>query len=166
MKTEAPIVATGVEYYAANDSSAVVKTKIDGVVDYVDAKRIVVKNSKEKAEYQLMTFERSNAETCYTQRPIVHVGDKVKKGDIIADGPSTNDGEMSLGKNLTVAFMTYNGYNYEDAVIMNERLVKDDVYTSLHIEDYDTSFDDNEKIFSFCEAYPYQTGELFESHHK
>ena len=134
MKTEAPIVATGVEYYAANDSSAVVKTKIDGVVDYVDAKRIVVKNSKEKAEYQLMTFERSNAETCYTQRPIVHVGDKVKAGDIIADGPSTNDGEMSLGKNLTVAFMTYNGYNYEDAVILNERIVKDDVLTSVHVE--------------------------------
>ena len=134
MKTEAPIVATGVEYYAAKDSSAVVKTKIDGVVDYVDAKRIVVKNSKEKAEYPLMTFERSNAETCYTQRPIAHVGDKVKAGDIIADGPSTNDGEMSLGKNLTVAFMTYNGYNYEDAVILNERIVKDDVLTSVHVE--------------------------------
>ena len=134
MKTEAPIVTTGVEYYAAKDSSAVVKTKIDGVVDYVDAKRIVVKNSKEKAEYPLMTFERSNAETCYTQRPIAHVGDKVKAGDIIADGPSTNDGEMSLGKNLTVAFMTYNGYNYEDAVILNERIVKDDVLTSVHVE--------------------------------
>ena len=134
MKTEAPIVATGVEYYAAKDSSAVVKTKIDGVVDYVDAKRIIVKNSKEKAEYPLMTFERSNAETCYTQRPIAHVGDKVKAGDIIADGPSTNDGEMSLGKNLTVAFMTYNGYNYEDAVILNERIVKDDVLTSVHVE--------------------------------
>ena len=134
LKTEAPIVATGVEYYAAKDSGAVVKSKIDGVVDYVDAKRIVVKNSKETEEYPLMSYERSNAETCYTQKPIVRKGDEVKAGSIIADGPSTNGGEISLGKNLTVAFMTYNGYNYEDAVILNERLVKNDVLTSVHIE--------------------------------
>ena len=87
-----------------------------------------------KEEYTLMTFERSNAETCYTQRPIVHKGDEVKVGDMIADGPSSNGGEISLGKNLTVAFMTYNGYNYEDAVILNERIVKDDVLTSVHVE--------------------------------
>ena len=134
MVTEAPIVGTGVEYYAAKDSGSVMKSTIDGVVDYVDSKKIIIKNSKQKEEYTLMTFERSNAETCYTQRPIVHKGDKVKKGDMIADGPSSNKGEISLGKNLTVAFMTYNGYNYEDAVILNERIVKDDVLTSVHVE--------------------------------
>ena len=134
MVTEAPIVGTGVEYYAAKDSGSVMKSTIDGVVDYVDSKKIIIKNSKQKEEYTLMTFERSNAETCYTQRPIVHKGDEVKKGDMIADGPSSNKGEISLGKNLTVAFMTYNGYNYEDAVILNERIVKDDVLTSVHVE--------------------------------
>ena len=134
LKTEAPIVGTGVEYYAALDSGAVVKAKEDGVVDYVDSKKIIVKNSKGKQEYELISYQRSNAETCYTQRPIVKKGDEVKAGSIIADGPSTNGGEMALGKNLTVAFMTYNGYNYEDAVILNERIVKDDVLTSVHIE--------------------------------
>ena len=134
MVTEAPIVGTGVEYYAAKDSGSVMKSTIDGVVDYVDSKKIIIKNSKQKEEYTLMTFERSNAETCYTQRPIVHKGDEVKAGDMIADGPSSNGGEISLGKNLTVAFMTYNGYNYEDAVILNERIVKDDVLTSVHVE--------------------------------
>ncbi len=134
LKTEAPIVGTGVEYYAAKDSGVVVKSTIDGVVDYVDSKKIVIKNSKEKEEYPLMAYERSNAATCYTQKPIVRKGDEVKAGSIIADGPSTNKGEISLGKNLTVAFMTYNGYNYEDAVILNERMVKDDVLTSVHIE--------------------------------
>ncbi len=134
MVTEAPIVGTGVEKYAALDSGCVVKAKEDGVVDYVDGKRIVIKNSKGKHEYELISYQRSNAETCYTQKPIVKKGDEVKTGDIIADGPSTNDGEISLGKNLTVAFMTYNGYNYEDAVILNERIVKNDVLTSVHIE--------------------------------
>jgi len=134
LKTEAPIVGTGVEYFAALDSGAVVKAKEDGVVDYVDSKRIVIKNSKGKQEYELISYQRSNAETCYTQRPIVKQGDTVKAGTIIADGPSTNGGEIALGKNLTVAFMTFNGYNYEDAVILNERIVKDDVLTSVHIE--------------------------------
>ena len=134
LKTEAPIVGTGVEYYAAKDSGVVLKSKIDGVVDYVDSKKIIIKNSKEKEEYDLISYERSNAETCYTQKPIVRKGDEDKVGTIIADGPSTNQGEISLGKNLTVAFMTYNGYNYEDAVILNERMVKDDVLTSVHIE--------------------------------
>jgi len=134
MKTEAPIVGTGVEHAAALDSGAVIIAKEDGVVDYVDAKKIIVKNSKGKQEYELISYQRSNAETCYTQKPIVKRGDEVKAGTIIADGPSTNGGEIALGKNLTVAFMTFNGYNYEDAVILNERIVKDDVLTSVHIE--------------------------------
>ena len=134
LKTEAPFVATGVEHVAARDSGVCVLSKIDGVVDYVDSKKIVVKNDKEKEEYILLNYERSNAETCYNQKPIVRKGDTVKKGQVIADGPSCDKGELALGKNLTVAFMTYNGYNYEDAVILNERIVKDDVLTSVHIE--------------------------------
>ena len=137
LTTEAPYVGTGVEYVAARDSGAVVKAKADGVVEYVDAKKIVVKNAKAEDTYTLTTFERANQGECTNQVPIVRAGDKVKKGQIIADGPSTNMGELSLGKNVVVAFMTFNGYNFEDAVIMNERLVKDDVYTSLHIEDYE-----------------------------
>ena len=134
LKTEAPFVATGVEHVAARDSGVCVLSKIDGVIDYVDSKKIVVKNDKEKEEYTLLNYERSNAETCYNQKPIVRKGDTVKKGQVIADGPSCDKGELALGKNLTVAFMTYNGYNYEDAVILNERIVKDDVLTSVHIE--------------------------------
>ena len=137
LTTEAPYVGTGVEYVAARDSGAVVKAKADGIVEYVDAKKIVVKNAKAEDTYTLTTFERANQGECTNQVPIVRAGDKVKKGQIIADGPSTNMGELSLGKNVVVAFMTFNGYNFEDAVIMNERLVKDDVYTSLHIEDYE-----------------------------
>ena len=137
LTTEAPYVGTGVEYVAARDSGAVVRAKADGVVDYVDAKKIVVKNAKAEDVYTLTTFERANQGECTNQIPIVRAGDKVKKGQVIADGPSTNMGELSLGKNVVVAFMTFNGYNFEDAVIMNERLVKDDVYTSLHIEDYE-----------------------------
>ena len=137
LTTEAPYVGTGVEYVAARDSGAVVRAKADGIVDYVDAKKIVVKNAKAEDVYTLTTFERANQGECTNQVPIVRAGDKVKKGQIIADGPSTNMGELALGKNVVVAFMTFNGYNFEDAVIMNERLVKDDVYTSLHIEDYE-----------------------------
>ena len=137
LTTEAPYVGTGVEYVAARDSGAVVRAKADGIVDYVDAKKIVVKNAKAEDVYTLTTFERANQGECTNQTPIVRAGDKVKKGQIIADGPSTNMGELSLGKNVVVAFMTFNGYNFEDAVIMNERLVKDDVYTSLHVEDYE-----------------------------
>ena len=137
LKTEAPFIGTGVEYVAARDSGAVVCAKADGIVEYVDAKKIVVKNAKAKDIYNLTTFERTNQGETANQSPIVRVGDKVRKGQIIADGPSTDKGELALGKNMVVAFMTYNGYNFEDAVIMNERLVKDDVYTSLHIEDYE-----------------------------
>ena len=137
LKTEAPFIGTGVEYVAARDSGAVVCAKADGIVEYVDAKKIVVKNAKAKDIYNLTTFERTNQGETANQSPIVRVGDKVRKGQIIADGPSTDKGELALGKNMVVAFMTFNGYNFEDAVIMNERLVKDDVYTSLHIEDYE-----------------------------
>ena len=137
LTTEAPFIGTGVEYIAAKDSGAVVVAKADGVVDYVDGKKIVIKNAKGEDIYNLDTFERSNQGETANHRPIVRAGDKVKRGQIIADGPSTDMGELALGKNVVVAFMTFNGYNFEDAVIMNERLVKDDVYTSLHIEDYE-----------------------------
>ena len=137
LTTEAPYIGTGVEYVAARDSGAVVVAKADGIVEYVDAKKIVVKNAKGEDTYYLTTFERSNQGETANQSPIVRAGDKVKRGQIIADGPSTDKGELALGKNVVVAFMTFNGYNFEDAVIMNERLVKDDVYTSLHIEDYE-----------------------------
>ena len=134
MITEAPIVGTGVEAAIARDSGCSVVCDIDGVVEYVDAKKIIVKGLTEKRVYELITYQRSNNETCYNQRPIVKKGEQVHKGEIIADGPSTDKGEIALGKNLVVAFMTYNGYNYEDAVILNERVVKDDVLTSVHIE--------------------------------
>ncbi len=134
MITEAPIVGTGVEAAIARDSGCSVVCNIDGVVEYVDAKKIIVKGATEKHTYELISYQRSNNETCYNQRPIVHKGEQVHKGEIIADGPSTDMGEIGLGKNLVVAFMTYNGYNYEDAVILNERIVRDDVLTSVHIE--------------------------------
>ncbi len=134
MITEAPIVGTGVEAAIARDSGCSVVSDIDGVVEYVDAKKIIVKGATEKHTYELISYQRSNAETCYNQRPIVKKGEEVHKGEIIADGPSTDKGEIALGKNLVVAFMTYNGYNYEDAVILNERVVRDDVLTSIHIE--------------------------------
>jgi len=136
LKTEAPLVGTGIEAIAARDSGAVVIATADGVVEYADANKIIVKTKGGKDTYYLNGFERSNNGTCYHQIPIVRTGDTIKKDQIIADGPSTNMGEMALGRNVTVAFMNYNGYNYEDAVILNERLVSDDVYTSIHIEDY------------------------------
>ena len=136
LKAEAPLVGTGIEAISARDSGAVVIAKADGIVDYVDSNKIIVKTKGGNDTYYLNGFERSNAGTCYHQVPIVRVNDKVKKDQIIADGPSTDKGEMALGKNVTVAFMNFNGYNYEDAVILNERLVRDDVYTSIHIQDY------------------------------
>ena len=137
LTTESPIVGTGVEATAAKYSGSTVVCKADGVVDYADAKKIIVKTAKAKDTYYLADFERSNAATCINHKPLVKKGDQVKMGQIIADGPSTQNGELAIGKNMLVAFMTYNGYNYEDAVILNERLVKDDVYTSLHLEHYD-----------------------------
>ena len=137
LQSEAPIVGTGVEAVAARYSGSTVVAKADGVVEYADSKKIIVKNAKGKDTYYLANFEGNNAAACTNHIPIVHKGDKVHAGQVIADGPSTKNGELALGKNMTVAFMTYNGYNYEDAVILNERLVKDDVYTSLHIEMYE-----------------------------
>ena len=138
IKTEAPLVGTGVEFIAAKDSGVEVICKADGIVEYVDARKIVVKTKNGKDTYRLANFELANSSICSHQRPIVHVGDKVKAGvTILADGNSTDKGELALGKNMTVAFMTFNGYNYEDAVILNENLVKDDKYTSLHLEDYE-----------------------------
>ncbi len=137
LKTEAPFIGTGVEHIAAKDSGVCIIAKADGIVDYVDAKKIVIANAKGKDTYYLANFELANSSICSHQRPIVRVGDKVKMGDIIADGNSCDNGELALGKNVVVAFMTYNGYNYEDAVILNENLVKDDKYTSLHLEDYE-----------------------------
>ncbi len=138
IKTEAPYVGTGVEFIAAKDSGVEIVAKSDGVVEYADAKKIVVKTKEGKDTYKLANFELANSSICSHQRPIVKVGDKVKAGKtILADGNSTDKGELALGKNMTVAFMTFNGYNYEDAIILNENLVKDDKYTSLHLEDYE-----------------------------
>ena len=137
LETEAPIVGTGVEYIAARDSGSTIVCKADGIVEYADGLKIIVNVANGKDTYYLANFERSNASSCVNHRPLVKKGDKVHRGQVIADGPSTDEGELALGKNMTVAFMTFNGYNYEDAVILNERLVKDDVYTSLHISHYD-----------------------------
>ena len=138
IKTEAPFVGTGVEFIAAKDSGVEVVAKHDGIVEYADAKKIVVNTKEGKETYELSNFELANSSICSHQRPIVHVGNKVTADKtILADGNSTDKGELALGKNMTIAFMTFNGYNYEDAVILNENLVKDDKLTSLHLEDYE-----------------------------
>ena len=138
MITDSPIVGTGIEYRAAKDSGVVVIAEEDGEVTWVVGDEIRIKNKKgEEKTYHLRKFKRTNGATCINQRPIVKKGEKVKRGDIIADGPATDKGEMALGKNLLIAFTTWEGYNYEDAILLNERLVKEDVLTSIHIEDYD-----------------------------
>ncbi len=147
MKPEAPIVGTGMEYVSAKDSGAAVICKRDGIVERVEAKEVWVRRVEEVDgnevqgdldKYRLLKYIRSNQGTCYNQRPIVSEGDRVTKGEILADGPSMDLGELALGRNVMVAFMTWDGYNYEDAIIMSERLVKDDVYTSIHIEEYES----------------------------
>ncbi|MBS6640249.1 MAG: DNA-directed RNA polymerase subunit beta [Clostridiaceae bacterium] len=139
LRTEAPIVATGMEYKAAVDSGTIPLAEGDGVVTRVTAREVVVQydNGEEKS-YHLTKFLRSNQSTCINMRPIVDLGERVKKGDVLADGPSTDKGEIALGKNALIGFMTWEGYNYEDAVLLNERLVRDDVYTSIHIEEYES----------------------------
>ncbi len=138
MITDSPIVGTGIEYRAAKDSGVLILAEEDGEITRVTADEIKLKtkNGEEKT-YHLRKFKRTNGATCINQRPIVKTGEKVKRGDVIADGPATDKGEMALGKNLLIAFTTWEGYNYEDAILLNERLVKEDVLTSIHIEDYD-----------------------------
>ncbi len=138
MTTQQPIVATGIEHRCAVDSGVVVLAEGEGTVTRVSADSITVRyDSGENKDYKLIKFSRSNQGTCFNQRPIVKVGERVKEGDVIADGPSTSQGEISLGKNVLVGFTTWEGYNYEDAVLLNERLVMDDVYTSIHVEEYE-----------------------------
>ena len=139
MVTQQPIVATGMEYKAATDSGTAVLAKSNGVVEKVDADHVVVRNEQGALEdYSLIKFARSNAGTCINQRPIVEVGENVKAGQVLADGPAMRNGEISLGKNALIGFMTWEGYNYEDAVLLNEKIVREDVYTSIHIEEYET----------------------------
>jgi len=139
IKPEAPIIATGIEYRAARDSGVCIIAKNPGVVEKVTASEIVVRTeSGTKDYYNLLKYQRSNQGTCINQRPIVRKGDKVEEEDVIADGPSTDNGEIALGKNVLVGFMTWEGYNYEDAILISEELVRDDVYTSIHIEEYES----------------------------
>lgn len=135
LRTEAPIVGTGMEAIAARDSGVIVFAKRPGVVEFVDSSRVVVKAGDDVDIYNLVKFQRSNQATCINQKPIVKTGELVKKGQIIADGPGTDLGELALGKNILVAFMPWEGYNFEDAIIISERLVKEDVFTSIHIEE-------------------------------
>ena len=139
MVTQQPIVATGMEYKAATDSGTAVLAKSNGTVEKVDADHVVVRNEQGALEdYSLIKFARSNAGTCINQRPIVEVGETVTAGQVLADGPAMRNGEISLGKNALIGFMTWEGYNYEDAVLLNEKIVREDVYTSIHIEEYET----------------------------
>jgi DNA-directed RNA polymerase subunit beta len=144
VRAEAPFVGTGMEGIVARDSGAAIAARRTGVIDQVDATRIVVRATEETDPsksgvdiYRLMKYQRSNQNTCINQRPLVKVGDQVKKGDIIADGPSTDLGELALGRNVLVAFMPWNGYNFEDSILLSERIVKDDVFTSIHIEEFE-----------------------------
>ena len=135
---ETPIVGTGIEYRAAKDSGITVTAKNAGVVEKVTGDEIAVRNDRDVLDvYKLRKFKRTNGGTCINQRPVVSRGEKVKQGELLADGPSTKNGEMALGRNVLIAFTTWEGYNYEDAVLISERLVKEDVYTSIHIEEYD-----------------------------
>ena len=141
--TDAPLVGTGIEGVVARDSGATIVALRSGIVDQVDSTRIVVRSSEGEDGspgvdiYNLLKFQRSNQNTCINQKPLVHVGDIVKRGDIIADGPSTDRGELALGRNVLVAFMPWNGYNFEDSILISERIVKDDVFTSIHIEEFE-----------------------------
>ena len=144
VKADAPLVGTGMEMIVARDSGAAIAARRTGIVDQIDATRIVVRATEEADPskpgvdiYRLLKFQRSNQSTCINQRPLVKVGDFVRKGDIIADGPSTDLGELALGRNVLVAFMPWNGYNFEDSILLNERIVRDDVFTSIHIDEFE-----------------------------
>jgi len=139
--TEPPRVGTGMEEKCAYDSGVLLKARRDGVVDYVDAFRILVKpdaDKKARDEYLLVKYQRTNQDTCYTQRPVVKKGEKVLKGQVVADGPATRDGELALGRNILAGFVPWNGYNYEDAILISERVVKEDMFTSIHIKEFQT----------------------------
>ena len=144
IQAESPLVGTGMEEVVARDSGVAIAARRSGIVDQVDAMRIVVRATDDVGPsrpavdiYNLLKFQRSNQSTCITQKPLVKVGDTVKKGDIVADGPSTRDGELALGRNVLVAFMPWNGYNFEDSILLSERIVRDDVFTSIHIEEFE-----------------------------
>ena len=144
LTNEAPLVGTGMEGLVASDSGAALVASKDGIVDQVDSQRIVIRSDSDLEQddlgveiYNLKKFQRSNQSTCVNQKPLVRVGDKIKKGEVIADGPSTDKGELALGKNVLVAFMPWNGYNFEDSILLSEKLVKDDVFTSIHIEEFE-----------------------------
>ncbi|MEX2250029.1 MAG: DNA-directed RNA polymerase subunit beta, partial [Parvibaculum sp.] len=144
IRSEAPLVGTGMEEVVARDSGAAIGARRTGIVDQVDATRIVIRATEEVDPsqsgvdiYNLRKFQRSNQNTCINQRPLVRVGDQVKKGDIVADGPSTELGDLALGRNVLVAFMPWNGYNFEDSILISERIVRDDVFTSIHIEEFE-----------------------------
>lgn len=140
VRAEAPIIGTGVEYIAAKDSGSVVKSPVDGVVEFVSADEIVIRGTEDKKKYRLklLKFKRSNQGTCINQRPLVLKGEKVRRDQIIGDGPSTDNGEIALGTNLMIAFMTWEGYNFEDAILISEELVKQDKLSSIHIEEYES----------------------------
>ncbi len=139
MITDAPVIGTGMEYQSAKDSGTVALARHDGVVDKVSSDEIIIKTEDgQRDRHKLLKFKRSNQGTCINQRPIVNKGEKVKTGDVIADGPSTRDGEIALGRNCLIGFMTWEGYNYEDAILINEKLVKEDALTSIHIEEYES----------------------------
>ncbi len=145
LQAQAPLVGTGMEDVVARDSGAAISARRSGVVDQVDATRIVIRATEETDPtkpgvdiYRLAKFQRSNQNTCINQRPLVKVGDRVRQGDIVADGPSTDLGELALGKNVLVAFMPWNGYNFEDSILISERIVRDDIFTSIHIEEFET----------------------------
>ncbi len=140
IRAQAPIIGTGMEHIAALDSGAVAIAKENGVVEFVSSDEIVVKRDSDRGKdrYKLLKFKRSNQGTCVNQRPLIKKGDQVVAGEILADGPSTSEGEIALGTNLLIAFMTWEGYNFEDAILLSEELVKQDVLTSLHIEEYES----------------------------
>ncbi|MEG2661087.1 MAG: DNA-directed RNA polymerase subunit beta, partial [Oscillospiraceae bacterium] len=140
LKAQAPVVGTGIEYKAAVDSGVLPKAKNAGVVDYVSANEIRVKRSSDGGldTYNLLKFKRSNQGTCINQRPIVYKGESVDIDTVLADGPSTDLGEIALGKNIRIGFITWEGYNYEDAMLISEELVKEDIFTSVHIEEYES----------------------------
>ena len=144
LRTEAPLVGTGMEKTVARDSGVTVVARRDGLVESVDSTRIVIKADKTSGPrdtgvdiHNLVKYQRSNQNTCINQRPIVLVGDQVKAGEVIADGPSTEMGELALGRNVVVALMPWGGYNFEDSILISERVVKEDIYTSIHIEEFE-----------------------------